>query len=243
VNKVARVIWSELIPQSPVFSTTDVTGRTGMRLANASRDLRSLHAHGVVTRIRRGLWAVTNHPDFSPYAIVPHLFAQGESGYVSLLSALSLHGMIEQIPHVVHVVTTSQRPALHTPVGTYAFYRIEGTLFGGFGPYRRTGNFDIATPEKAVFDTLYFSARKGRRFSFLPEVELPAAFSHHEIERWIEQIGHAPLQTAVRRRWAELERRVAWGEEAERRPQRIRSGKITPIPPAAVRARARSKLK
>jgi predicted transcriptional regulator of viral defense system len=211
MNKVARVIWNELVPQSPVFSTADVTRRTGVTLANASRDLRNLQAHGVVARIRRGLWAVPNHPDFSPYAVVPHLFAERQRGYVSLLSALSLHGMMEQIPQVVHIVTTSQRPVLRTPVATYAFYRIERGLFGGFRPYRRTGNFDIATPEKALFDTLYFSARKGRRFAFLPEVELSAGFSHSELERWIRQISHSPLRTAVKLRWEALAGRVSAG--------------------------------
>ncbi|HWP02257.1 MAG TPA: type IV toxin-antitoxin system AbiEi family antitoxin domain-containing protein [Gemmatimonadaceae bacterium] len=217
MNKVAKAIWNELVPHSPIFSTIDVMRRTGVSLANVSRDLRNLLAHGVVVRIRRGLWAVPNHPDFSPYAVVPHLFAERERGYVSLLSALSLHGMIEQIPQTIYVVTTSQRPAVKTPVGSYTFLRIEPKLFGGFSPYRRTGNFDIATPEKAVFDTLYFSARKGRRFSFLPEVELPAGFSTPEVDRWIGQVSHAPLRTAVRRRWAELDRRVAWAEEATRR--------------------------
>ncbi len=209
MNKVARVIWSELVPYSPVFSTADVMRRSGITLSNASRDLKNLQAHGIVVRIRRGLWAVPGHPDFSPYAAVPHLFAERQSGYVSLLSALSLHGMIEQIPQVVHIVSTSQRPVLRTPVAIYTFYRIERALFGGFKPYRRTGNFDIATPEKALFDTLYFSARKGRRFAFLPEVELPVGFSTSQFEHWAKLIGHAPLRTAVRRRWKDLAGRVA----------------------------------
>jgi hypothetical protein len=214
-----------------------------MSLANASRELRNLQVHGVVTRVRRGLWAVLIHPDFSPYAVVPHLFSESESGYVSLLSALNLHGMIEQIPNVVHIVTTSQRPVLKTPVATYGFYRIEQALFGGFKAYRRTGTFDIATAEKAVFDTLYFSSRKGRRFAFLPEVELPAGFSSREVEGWIRQIRHAPLRTAVQRRWVQLAHRAAWTDEAERRSEELRSGKVKPIPAAKVRARARSRLK
>jgi hypothetical protein len=243
VNKVAKVIWSELVPVSPVFTTAEVMRRAEMTLANASRELRNLQAHGVVTRVRRGLWAVPTHPDFSPYAVVPHLFSEPESGYVSLLSALNLHGMIEQIPSVVHIVATSQRSVLKTPVATYEFYRIERTLFGGFKAYRRTGNFDIATVEKAVFDTLYFSARKGRRFAFLPEVELPAGFSSREVEGWIRRINHAPLRTAVRRRWSQLAHRASWSDVAERRSAEIRSGKVKPIPATKARARARARLK
>lgn len=208
MNKVASVIWNELLPYSAVFSTAEVAERTGITLSNASRDLASLEAEGMVTRIRRGLWAVSSHPDFSPYAVVPYLFAERPGGYVSLLSALNLHGMIDQIPRVVHVVTTSQRPVLDTPVAAYEFYRIHKELFGGFKLYRRTGSFDIATAEKAVFDTLYFSTRRGRRFAFLPEVELPSGFSVSEVERWITLIDHPPLRVGVRERWERLADRV-----------------------------------
>lgn len=211
MNKVATAIWNELLPHSPVFSTAEVAHHAGIQPSNASRDLATLASEGMVTRIRRGLWAVPAHPDFSPYAVVPHLFAERPAGYVSLLSALNLHGMIDQIPRAVHVVTTAQRPVLNAPVGTYEFHRIQGDLFGGFKPYRRTGNFDIATPEKALFDTVYFSVRKGRRFTFLPEVELPAGFSPSEVARWIGLIDHPPLRIAVRERWERLAERVGAG--------------------------------
>lgn len=129
---------------------------------------------------------------------------------MSLLSALNLRGTTDQIPHVV---TTTQRPVLNTPVAAYEFYRIQAGLYGGFDPYRRTGNFDIATAEKALFDTLYLSARKGRRFAFLPEVELPAGFSVSELENWVELIDYPPLRIAVRKRWERLADRVGGGVE------------------------------
>jgi hypothetical protein len=119
--------------------------------------------------------------------------------------------MMEQIPRVVQVVTTGQRPKLRTPVGTYEFHGIASKLFGGYGPYRRTGDFDMSTPEKTLFDTLYFSARKGRRFAFLPELDLPAGFARSEVGRWIERIDHLPLRTAVRERWDDVAGRVGVG--------------------------------
>jgi len=204
MNRVSKVIWNSLLPQSPVFSTATVAELAGIGLPVASRDLAKLEREGVVTRITRGLWAVPTHPDFSPYAVVPRLFTERPGGYVSLLSALNLHGMIEQIPRVVHVVATRQRPHLDTPVGTYEFYRIQPALFDGFQPYLRTGNFDIATPEKALFDTLYFSARKGRRFRFLPEIGLPEGFSAPGLKRWIRQVDYEPLRIAVQERWQRL---------------------------------------
>jgi len=162
-------------------------------------------------RVRRGLWAVQGHPDFSPYAVVPYLFEGRPEGYVSLLSALNLHGMIEQIPRAVQVVTTRQRPRLLTRVATYEFYRLAPKLFGSYGLYRRTGKFDIATPEKALFDAIYLSARKGRRFAALPELEVPATFSQSEVEHWIERIDYLPLRAAVRERWADVASRIGVG--------------------------------
>jgi len=233
MKRVAKVIWTELLPMSPVFSTADVMKRTGMKLANTSRDLRNLEAHGAIRRVRRGLWAVLSHPDFSPYAVVPHLFAGEEVGYVSLLSALSLHGMMEQIPQAIHIVTTAQRQTMKTPVGTYQFFQVEPGLFGGYQPYRRTGSFDIATPEKAVFDTLYFSARKGRRFSFLPEIELTAGFSSSEVEHWINQIRLQPLRTAVRIRWESLAQRLRGGTQRTTK----RNARVRRAAPGSQRAR------
>lgn len=211
MRKVARIIWNELLPTSPVFSTAEVAERAGVALSNASRDLGGLEEDGMVVRVRRGLWAVPGHPDFSAYAVVPHLFTERPGGYVSLLSALNLHGIMDQIPRAVQVVTTGQRPKLRTPVGTYEFHAISPGLFGGHGPYRRTGNFDIATPEKAIFDTLYISARKGRRFAFLPELELPTGFASSDVAQWIGRIDHLPLRIAVQERWDEVASRVGVG--------------------------------
>lgn len=204
MRSVSKAIWNELMPLSPVFSTSEIAESTGMAVSNASRDLAKMEKQGMVTRVRRGLWAVTGHPDFSPYAVVPHLLHSDESGYVSLLSALNLHGMIEQIPRVVQVVTTTQRPRLETPVGTYEFHQIQAELFGGFRPYRRMRSFDIATPEKALFDTLYLSTRRGKRFSHLPEIELPGGFSSPDVESWIARVGHEPVRRALLDRWVGL---------------------------------------
>lgn len=204
MRQAAKVIWNELLPSSPVFATSAVAELTGSTASNVSRDLGKLEEEGMITRIRRGVWAVVHHPDFSAYSVVPHLFEGEEAGYVSLLSALNLHGMIDQIPRVVQVMTTLQRSKLRTPAGTYEFHRIQAELFDGFGPYRGMGNFDIATPEKALFDTMYLSARKGRRFAHLPEIEMPTGFSPTAVEEWISRVGHEPLRRAIVRRWRRL---------------------------------------
>ena len=204
MSRFEKTLWRDLLPQSPVFTTSEAALAAAVTPSMASRSLARLAGEGVIIRIRRGLWAAHRQPDFSPLHVVPSLFRTGAAGYVSLLSALNLHGMIEQIPRVVHIVTTTQRPRLVTSVGTYEFHQIHRALFGGFRFYRGAGSFDMATPAKAVFDTLYLAARKGRRFSSLPEVLLPEGFAVAEVESWIRKIGHLPIRAAVKDRWREL---------------------------------------
>lgn len=204
MKKVSEAIWTKLLVHSPVFSTAEVAESAGVTLSNASRDLATLEKTGIVTRVRRGLWAVPQQPDFSPYAVVPHLFGSPEGAYVSLLTALGLHGVIEQIPRVIQIMTHSWRPTLRTPVGTYEFHLLQSRLFGGYEPYDRAWSFDLATPEKALFDTLYLSTRKDRRFAHLPEIELPDDFSEGVVEAWVSKIDHAVLRTAVAKRWSRL---------------------------------------
>jgi len=205
MSRTARAIWTNILPMTPVFSTDDVTRITGSQRSNTSRDLARMASEGLITRIRRGLWAVPGHPDFSPLAVVPHLFDGERMGYVSILSALGLHGLIEQIPRRVQVVSQKQRPRLETPVGTFEFHRISENLFGGFKPYGSLGLFDIASPEKALFDTLYVSARRGKRYAHLPEVTIGLEFVRKDLNGWIGEIKDPRLRSAVSRRWEKLE--------------------------------------
>lgn len=196
-----------LLPRA-VFTTREVAQRTGSSLAVVSRRLGSLAQRGLLTRVTRGIWAQPRHPDFSPYAVAPFILRgardnenQQPLGYISLLSALNLHGLISQIPRAVSLVGPKQLPTLRTPVGTYEFHRMERGLIGGFEPFGQLRNFDVARPEKALFDILYFSVRKGRRFAYLPELDWPRTFRPSEVEAWIGRVAYTPLRNAVAQRW------------------------------------------
>jgi len=204
MNKVAGAVLREQMPRSPIFTTADAARAAGAANQDASRSLARMADEGLVTQVRQGLWALTGHPDFSPYAVVPYLVPDDAEAYVSLLSALNLHGMIEQFPRRVQVVTTARRADLETPVGSFEFHQMAAPLIGGFAPHGTLRQFDLAMPEKALFDLLYLSAQKGRRFAHLPELTLPESFSAKQVDEWIERIGNALLRRAVRERWERL---------------------------------------
>lgn len=163
----------------------------------------------VIERIKPGVWAQRTHPDFSPFAAVPYIVSgeqYADRCYVSLLSALALRGMIQQMPGSIHVMVTAQRRALVTPVARYEFHRIDPAIFGGFTDFGTRSTFPLATPAKALFDTLLVSVVRGRRVAFLPEVTFPKSFDFKEMERWIAKIRNPRTRSAVRSKWEQLQR-------------------------------------
>ena len=79
----------------PAVTTADVAAALGMSVPAASHALSRFADVGLVTPVRRGLWALQEHPD--PLVLADHVTAPYPS-YVSLQTALHQHGMIDQIP-------------------------------------------------------------------------------------------------------------------------------------------------
>lgn len=101
-------------------------------------------------------------------------------------------------------VTRRWRAVLASPAGTFEFHQVSEDLFGGYEPYGTAGRFLLATPEKAVFELLYLSAQRGKRFARLPEMELPPRFRRSEIRRWVKKLSSPAHRTAVLTRAAAL---------------------------------------
>lgn len=194
-----------------VFRTADLVRALNLSQPVISRTLAGLRRHSALTRITRGLWADTRHPKFSPYRVVPFLVGEDSesvtgyvTGYISGISAMGLHGMISQIPASIHVATRKQRRAVKTPVGEFRFHQIDTSIFDGFQPGDAHAHFHVATPIKALFDTLYLSVRRGRRWRYLPELDLPETVTDKAMQYWIERLPTARLMVAVDKRWQDV---------------------------------------
>jgi hypothetical protein len=152
--------------------------------------------------LRRGLWSTRESLEplvLAEYVTAPHL------AYVSLQSALRIHGMIEQIPAVVYVVSLARSRRVATTAGTFSVHRVAPEFFGGFEVTARSGA-KIATPEKALLDVFYLSGVRSRLFASLPELELPRGFRFEHARAWIRKIPSARLRTVVTRRLAAVGR-------------------------------------
>lgn len=185
-------------PDMIAFTSREYAVAAGIGIDSASRQLGRLkRGNKALQQLTRGIWANTAHPHFSPYACVAKLLG-GEQGYVSFLSALHLHGLLSQIPATIQVATTGHSRSLRTSVGVFEFLQLKPTLFREGVEWRDTAiPYLLATPEKALFDTLYISTRKKRRFARLPEVELDAENFNERSYKKLLRAAELPHQITV----------------------------------------------
>ena len=180
----------------PVVTTNDVALALGVERSAATQTLRRLAAEGLVTKIRHGLWATD--PALDPLVLPEYLTAPLPS-YVSFQSALYLRGMVSQVPEVIYVASLAQTRKVRTTLGGFSIHRLAPTFFGGYETLKESG-VRLATPEKALLDTLYLGPTRSRMFAHLPEIEIPKGFDRRKAQEWVARIPPGPRRASVEQR-------------------------------------------
>ena len=188
-----------------VFTTREVYAVSGKSLSSVVQGLNHLTKLGALAKIRRGVWAERSPDPISPFRIIPYLPA-GHRTYLSFLSALHLHGIIEQIPQIISCASIAHTQIFKTAVGAFSIHRLAPDFFFGFDWYKHSGDFLVAEPEKALLDCLYLSGRKGKQFAHFPELHFPPSFSFSKTRRWTRKIKDPRLQIFVLNKLEEIER-------------------------------------
>lgn len=173
------------------FTTREMAQATGSRLSKTSKNLSKLAALGKVIKIGRGRWVV---PAKTNRLRLPEFLSDAPT-YCTAHTALSHHGMIEQIPEAIHAVTTGRGRRAQTPFGPVQIHRIAEPLFRGWT--RTAGMAKIACPEKALVDLFYLGITGHPHFQSLPEVEIPRGFSWRRAHRFTKDIHNAAWRSAV----------------------------------------------
>jgi predicted transcriptional regulator of viral defense system len=187
-----------------IFTTREFANQGGVTISAAAKRLARLAEKRFLTRVTKGVWANTRHPYFQPLSSVPYLLGK-EQGYVSFLTALHLHDVVSQIPKTVQIATTGRGRVLDSPIGRFEFFQIKPELMTEGAEWSESHlPYLIATPEKALLDTLYLSTRKNRRFARLPELDLThSGFRQREFNRLMEQLPIPPrVLSAMKSRWS-----------------------------------------
>ena len=183
----------------PVFTTRELATLSGKSLSNATQALNLLQKQGLIFKIYRGIWGEVDNKHLSAYTVIPFLLPRHRV-YVSFISALHLHGIIEQIPQMVTLASTSHTKTIKTKIGTFSIHRIKPSFFDGFNWYKKEGTFLIAEPEKALIDNLYLSARKKKQFGYFPELYFPKSFSFKKAKAWGKKIPDLKIRSHVEKK-------------------------------------------
>lgn len=111
---------------------------------------------GVTVRIKRGLYKLAGVP-------VPDFFIANrlyEPSYISLETALSLHGIIVETVYAITSVSTRVGKTFNALNKEFRYRKIKSSAYTGYMPVQRgTTTVLMADPEKALADYYYFVAR------------------------------------------------------------------------------------
>ncbi|MFH1791740.1 MAG: hypothetical protein ABH885_07165 [Candidatus Omnitrophota bacterium] len=188
-----------------VFTTHEIAMMSGKSVSAVTQSLNNLVRDGIIIKLYKGIWAQADAA-LSPYEIIQYLFKR-ERAYVSFVSALNMHGIIEQIPQVTTLASTVHTRTIRTAAGIFRVHRISPLFFDGFGWYKENGGFLIAEPEKALVDCLYLSACKKKNFGHFPELHFPDSFSFNKVKSWINKIPRRNIRIHVKKQWERLNSR------------------------------------
>lgn len=166
---------------SPTLLTKEAASVLNVSANHAAVILSRLAGLNTVVHLARGRWAYSNTID---PLLLPNILAYPMMAYISLYSALYYHGLIEQIPSTVFAISNGKTKIFETPLGKVSIHSINPILFTGYDVYGKNAVL-MATPEKALFDTLYLLPAKSNLFKRLTEVELPETFRFELIDEWI----------------------------------------------------------
>ena len=183
----------------PVVTTGDAVLALRLEPSAATQTLKRLAAGGLLRKIRFGLWAVDLALD--PLRLPEYLTAPFPA-YVSLQTALYLHGLVSQIPEVIYVASLAPTRRVKTSLGVFSILRLAPMFFGGY--VTSESGVRLATLEKALIDTLYLGPTRSRLFSHLPEVEIPRGFNRRKAREWVARIPPGLRRASVEQRLKRL---------------------------------------
>lgn len=183
----------------PVFTTRELCAVSGKSASAVAQALNNLKKQGLFLKVYRGIWVEAGNNRVSALGLIPFLLPRHRA-YVSFVSALHLYGIIEQIPQVITLASSSHTRKVHTKLGIFSIHQIAPQFFSGFDWYRGKEGFLIAEPEKALVDSLYLSSRRKKQFGYFPELQIPASFSFEKARKWVKSIPDAKIRMNVQKK-------------------------------------------
>jgi predicted transcriptional regulator of viral defense system len=153
-----KVITSES-KTSAVIQVDDYAQRYSLSRRAVNAALRRQEAKGLVERVSNKIYINKVARDFTPRDL---LTALRPDSYVSLDSALSDFGVTSQVPYTLTCVSPKYVRNIKTKTIQITFRTLKRDLYWGFTRKKtRYGVYNLAEPEKALLDWIYFKSLDG----------------------------------------------------------------------------------
>ena len=188
-----------IVEDEPVFETSLLLSGN-VDPVDVRRQLSRWAGNGRLYRLRRGLYALA--PPYRKVKAHPFVVANRmvRPSYVSLQSALAIHGLIPESVPVTTSITTGRPGEFSTPLGIFVIRHVRTPLFQGFREFEMDTLQPafVATPEKALLDLLYLEKGSDSE-AYLAELrlEIDDGFDLEELERFSRIFRSGKVRRAV----------------------------------------------
>jgi len=147
--------WTEVLRKGKsIYNLAELVRISRLPIASVRRAIQRLLGKGMLLRLGKELYA-------NPFAAPSLEEVAGvlyPPSYISLESALFMHGISEQAPHILTCVSINKTKTFHTALGEIAYLHVKRELFFG---YDITDRVPLAWPEKATLDFVYIQRMNG----------------------------------------------------------------------------------
>lgn len=147
--------WTEVLRNGKsIYNFAELMRISKLPVLSMRRAIQRLLRKGLLLKLRKELYA---NPFVAPSLeeIAGVLYPPS---YISLESALFMHGISEQAPHLLTCVSMNKTKTFRTALGEIACFHVKRELFFG---YEITDRFPLAWPEKAALDFVYIQRMNG----------------------------------------------------------------------------------
>ncbi|MBC7187107.1 MAG: hypothetical protein H5U38_08745 [Calditrichaeota bacterium] len=147
--------WIELLRrEKAIFTFMELQRLSGLSGVALRKAVSRLCQAGLLLKLGKGIY-VNGLQRTSLEEVAGLLYPPA---YISCESALFLHGVADQAPHMLTCVTINKTKVFRTPLGEVVYFHIKTPLFFGYEVRDRTY---LAQAEKAALDFVYLERQNG----------------------------------------------------------------------------------
>lgn len=173
-----------------IFGPQTVTRFLDISSRNAYRILTNMEDKGLVHRIARGEYVLTDtYQSRDTYELASHL---EPASYVGFWTALHFHGLTEQVPRTIFVAVTKQKRSRHIHGQDVTFVRVHPDTFFGYQQYNTVVASD---PEKTLLDCLRLQEYAGG-IQHVYEA-IPTTIDVDRLTRYAERLGNGAVAARI----------------------------------------------